>query len=619
MADDGRLDVDMHLNTDPAQRELESMLGRLSGMGRIADIRPVPISEQIARENFARLNRPPPSAAETFFATHAASFATGQYGGMGNVLNAFGRDMGALGSRIGSAAGSAWNAFGTARAAAGTAIGNVGAAAWNWMSTAPERMAESRRRRALMSEGFYGRGLDERVRSSGEFKRAESIAEGSGDRDLSKLLNGTNRFFSAVQRETARHNRLIADLQSKGLTDQAEIIKKHLESVRAQARNARSMGPEAMGRFADKMDQSAYGNDPLGIFGKKIGGRLGGAIAKHKGSFAALGSAIALAAELNMVARQEEVEWSNINLNNARVAGADNFAIEREKRLNEAKLAGEKKWASTGSRYGAGVGAVIGSLFGGPAGAVIGGLAGGAIGTGVGWIGGKLWGGDYEASKEDAKLQQERQFRRDMRNYNQRAAEADIKFRAGEEQREFAFRQRMMRTGYSGRQSLLDEQIAELEYGQSGKLKNHAQQAAHRAQIKKQLGTKDGVKDTSVYSMTVAINELEAMDQGESQEANKYREILKQRQAQIASLKNEKERLQTENPLTYLNGRQVGDAMSAQGMGRGAQVDVQSVNRDILAELRKANIKFDQIREQNQIGARGPTIHVSAPSIHSEF
>ena len=45
MADDGRLDVDMHLNTDPAQRELESMLGRLSGISRFADIRPGALSE----------------------------------------------------------------------------------------------------------------------------------------------------------------------------------------------------------------------------------------------------------------------------------------------------------------------------------------------------------------------------------------------------------------------------------------------------------------------------------------------------------------------------------------------------------------------------------------------
>jgi len=233
MADDGRLDVDMHLNTDPAQRELESMLGRLSGMGRIADIRPVPISEQIARENFARLNRPPPSAAETFFATHAASFATGQYGGMGNVLNAFGRDMGALGSRIGSAAGSAWNAFGTARAAAGTAIGNVGAAAWNWMSTAPERMAESRRRRALIRNGFSESqipGVEEDRRRT---RYGIRVAQSEG-LDLSKYLNAASRSSSEESRDRARalrdeerHNRVIQQLHLGELRCRGTVCHHH--------------------------------------------------------------------------------------------------------------------------------------------------------------------------------------------------------------------------------------------------------------------------------------------------------------------------------------------------------------------------------------------------------
>ena len=583
MADDGRLDVDMHLNTDPAQRELESMLGRLSGMGRIADIRPVPISEQIARENFARLNRPPPSAAETFFATHAASFATGQYGGMGNVLNAFGRDMGALGSRIGSAAGSAWNAFGTARAAAGTAIGNVGAAAWNWMSTAPERMAESRRRRALIRNGFSESqipGVEEDRRRT---RYGIRVAQSEG-LDLSKYLNAASRSSSEESRDRARalrdeerHNRVIQQLHARGLHDIADRVSRHLDTVRQQReQNFRRYGHY---RTDEELSGGGGGGGPGGMTPRRALGMTQGFIAGVAGNyFVRKGIEAYFATDLNPL----NDNWQRQHRRRT-ILGASSGAMAG------AGLAVTGMIAAQGLHIipGVGTGAAI---------AITGALAAGGAAAGAGL--------ESYTSKEE----RETQLRRIR--FNRLNAPVTAHFEASQSLANFALRQQMGMTGYVGQMELLRERIGEIENGGNW---TPAERYNKRRRIRKQLESGKRLTDTSEEGLKIALDIIDKdMEKPDSELYKSTHELYQRRVREKEGLKAELKQLESRPNLSYLNATSVVDSYSAKGMGVGAQVDVQQVNRSILDELRKCVIKLEDIRRESGVVQPGGYIHGNA-------
>ena len=581
MADDGILDVDMHLNTDPAQRELESMLGRLSGMGRFADIRPVPISEQIARENFARLNRPPPSAAETFFATHAASFATGQYGGMGNVLNAFGRDMGALGSRIGSAAGSAWNAFGTARAAAGTAIGNVGAAAWNWMSTAPERMAESRRRRALIRNGFSESqipGVEEDRRRT---RYGIRVAQSEG-LDLSKYLNAVSRSSSEESRDRAhalrdeeRHNRVIQQLHARGLHDIADRVSRHLDTVRQQ----REQNLQRYGSY--KTDEELSGG----------GGGGGGPGGRRPQRAADATRAFIAGAIGNYFTRQATEAYFATDLNPL----DDNWVRQRNKRMTQAGIGGGIAGMVAAAQLlhmipGVGNAAAIGIT-----------LAAGAAGAGAGA------GLSAYTSSEERKTQlREMRFRRQN-------APVRTHFDTTQRMADFSLRQQMSMTGYVGQMDLLRRRREELR----GRVRTWSEQEKFRENIEKRLRAGESPTNTSLAGLETTLDILKHDgDLKKSKFGSKiYGEALAMRDKRLQEIEGigaEERQLKARPHLSYLNATSVVDSYSAKGMGVGAQVDVQQVNRSILDELRKCVLSLKQIERESGTVQPGGYIHGSA-------
>ena len=581
MADDGRLDVDMHLNTDPAQRELESMLGRLSGISRFADIRPIPISEQISRENFARLNRPPPSAAETFFATHAASFATGQYGGMGNVLNAFGRDIGALGSRIGSAAGSAWNAFGTARSAAGTAIGNVGAAAWNWMSTAPERIAESRRRRALIRNGFSESqipGVEEDRRRT---RYGIRVAQSEG-LDLSKYLNAASRSSSEesrdrdrAMRDEERHNRVIQQLHARGLHDIADRVSRHLDTVRQQ----REQNLQRYGSY--KTDEELSGG----------GGGGGGPGGRRPQRAADATRALIAGAIGNYFTRQATEAYFATDLNPL----DDNWVRQRNKRMTQAGIGGGLAGMVAAAQLlhmipGVGNAAAIGIT-----------LAAGAAGAGAG-VGLSA----YTSSEERKTQLREMRFRRQN-------APVRTRFDAAQRMSEFAFRQQMSMTGYAGQLKLVALQRQEAQ----GHVGTRRERERLRSRIERRLRAGKAPSETSLAGLEMTLDVLERNgDLKKSKFGSKiYGETLALRDRKLQEIEGfnaEERQLRARPNLSYLNAASVTDSYSAKGMAVGAQVDVQQVNRGILEELRKCVLSLKQIEDESRKVQLGGYIHGSA-------
>ena len=573
---DGRLDVDMHLNTDPAQRALEAMLGRF------ADIRPIPISEQISRENIARLNRPLPSAAEMSFATHAAPFVARRYGGMGNVLNAFGSDLGTLGGRIASSFGSAWNAFGTARGAAGTAIGNVGAAAWNWMSTAPKRLAESHRRRALIRSGFSESQLPgiEEDRRRTRYGIRLAAKEGL---DLSRYLNATSRSSaeeyrdrSRAKRDEERHNRVIQQLHERGLHDIADRVSRHLDAVRQQReRNRRRFG-------VYRSDDELSGGGPDGPGGP--GGRR---------SRRAVDSTRALVAGAlgNYFVRQATDAYFATDLNPL----DDNWVRQRSRRMVQAGSVGGVAGMIGAAQLlhlipGIGNATAIGITLAA-------GAAGAATGAGL---------SAYTSSEERKTQLREMRFRRQN-------APVRTRFDAAQRMSEFAFRQQMGMTGYAGQLKLIAFQRDEAQ----GQARTGRERVLLRERIERQLRMGKAPSDSSLAGLEMTLDVLERNGNlKKSKFGSKiYGETLALRDRKLQEIEGfiaEERQLRARPNLSYLNAASVTDAYSAKGMGVGAQVDVQQVNRGILEELRKCVLSLKQIENESRKVQLGGYIHGSA-------
>ena len=603
------MNVDVHLNTETARSSLMDMF---------ANIRPIPLEEQIRRESDARMARQV-SPQQAGIAATAAPFLAQQGLSFSNVARAFGSDMSRFGGNVGSALGGAgasawnagasvWNAGHRFGGSVGAFIGNAGSALWNAAINTPGHIANERLRSSLIASGYSGRDLSSKLLSTAEFRAADRIVGATGNQSLTGLMTGVDKFFTHVKREIASHNRAIRDLEKAGLKDQAEILKQSLNQFKANAQGIEARGASAMAAYANNAERQRYGGGISGFIGSKVGGRLGGLISRAGGAFSAAG-ALYLAKDGLMDYNREKLAWSNIALDSQFVAGADNFAIERQKRLNAAEQSGKEKWSGKGFKYGAGVGAMVGSFFG-PLGTAIGAGVGGLIGWGAGYF----MGGDYEKNKEDEKIKVERENQLKTMRFGLMAQEKDARFRAGESQYNFAMEEKMRRTGYAGRLEILNRRAQELDAGFAAGMS-----ASEKRKYKEQLmrDAKNGTlpTDTSLFGIDAALAGLEESGQQDSEQANKLRQLRTQRASEIMSIKNRREQMMTENPLTYLTGRQVTDAMSAKGMGIGAQVDVQSVNRDILSEIRKSNVKLDQICRMNDIGARGPTINVSAPRI----
>lgn len=252
------------------------------------------------------------------------------------------------------------------------------------------------------------------------------------------------------------------------------------------------------------------------------------------------------------------------------------FDVE-EKELRDARWRGADEGQSKGTMHGAGIGALvggtIGTIFGGPAGAV----AGAAIGSGVGsWVG-KI-GGAILGSKEEEEAKRREIFNRNQAAMRMRIMDAQNRTLRNEQRMsDFGFQELMARS--SGRQEriqLIKDKIEQINKGTGDNTIS--------ALRKKYYSMTEGEKAT-----------------GEGQEV--YRRLQSQLD-RVDDLKMmlSKERL---NPVTRMELPDTyADEYSRKGLYVGAQVDVRSVNEDILAQLKTTNdlLRKGFMEQRSEVG-----------------
>jgi hypothetical protein len=178
---------------------------------------------------------------------------------------------------------------------------------------------------------------------------------------------------------------------------------------------------------------------------------------------------------------------------------------------------------------------------------------------------------------------------------------------------DFAFRQQMSMTGYVGQLDLLRRRREEL----TGRPRTELEQDRFRENIEKRLRAGKSPTNTSLAGLETTLDILEHDgDLKKSKFGSKiYGEALAMRDKrlqEIESLGAEEKQLKARPNLSYLNAASVVDSFSAKGMGVGAQVDVQQVNRSILDELRKCTMSLKKIASESGVVQPGGYIHGSA-------
>lgn len=259
------------------------------------------------------------------------------------------------------------------------------------------------------------------------------------------------------------------------------------------------------------------------------------------------------------------------------------FDVE-EKELRDAKWRGADEGQSKGTMHGAGIGALVGGTIGAVVGTVVPGVGnvagaaagasiGGAVGAWTGKIGGVILGSKEE---EEAK-------RREIFNRNQAAMRRRIMddqnrtLRNEQRMSDFGFQELMARS--SGRQEriqLIKDKIEQINKGTGDNTIS--------ALRKKYYSMTEGEKAT-----------------GEGQEV--YRRLQSQLD-RVDDLKMmlSKERL---NPVTRMELPDTyADEYSRKGLYVGAQVDVRSVNEDILAQLKTTNdlLRKGFMEQRSEVG-----------------
>lgn len=582
--DDTRLNVDVHLNTETARSSLLDMF---------ANIRPIPLAEQIRRESEARLSRPQPTPQQSAFAGSMVPFLVQQNLSYSNMARALGADMSRFGGRIGAAGASAWNAGSSFSERLGLALGNTGATAWNWVSAAPGRIAEAHKRRSLLRDGFSEEQIAQMGIDQRRTDRGIRIASREG-LDLSKFLNGAQRSSaeeardrSNAYRDEQRHNKVIQSLHERGLHDIAERVSRHLDSLKQQ----RERNFNKFGQFKTDEELSEYS------------GRRGGPLRSINSTRALLGGIAGSAFTQQMIDAYFATDVNPLD---------DNW-IRRHRR---SQLSG----ATMGAFGGLGLAAMASSLIPGVGPLVALGLAAG---------GAALGGGLASYTSRERRETDERGAEFRLVNAPRRA-----EFERTQRLGDWAFRQQLSMRGYREQLKFFDERIAERRFGSMAsefeqvdknfkrwspaaarvrenefeKLRDRLRRIAER-QISR--GRK-GPTDTSEESLSAWLDVLKDRGEIESEAYSQISALRDRRIQEREGLTEEKMKLESRPFLSYVNERSVNDAFSSKGMFVGGAIDVQSVNNNILEELKKCVRTLDSIRNENGVRQPGSFIHGSA-------
>lgn len=248
--------------------------------------------------------------------------------------------------------------------------------------------------------------------------------------------------------------------------------------------------------------------------------------------------------------------------------GSKHFDMSKEE-LRNARWRGAYEGQSSGSMTGAGIGATIGGLLGalgGPAGIAIGAAIGGGVGSLTGRVAGGLWGAKRE--EEIARLNQRARW--NNQNIDRNTARQERYFRIAENASNWGLEEIMSRQGgRMGRISILQDKLAQVRTGGGDwSIKNIVARLANMSQAEK-----------------------------EGYEGQKWQRRLEQQQSKADDLALRIEKLKMTPRYNPLEAGFGADEYARKGLYVGAQIDVQDVNREILAELKRQTELYRKFAE----------------------
>lgn len=248
--------------------------------------------------------------------------------------------------------------------------------------------------------------------------------------------------------------------------------------------------------------------------------------------------------------------------------GSKHFDMSKEE-LRNARWRGAYEGQSSGSMTGAGIGATIGGLLGalgGPAGIAVGAAIGGGVGSLTGRIAGGLWGGKRE--EEIARLSQRARW--SSQNIDRNTSRQERYFRIAENASNWGLEEMMSRQGgRTGRISVLQDRLAQVRSGGGDwSIKNIVARLANMSQAEK-----------------------------EGYEGQKWQRRLEQQQSKADDLALRIEKLKMTPRYNPLEAGFGADEYARKGLYVGAQIDVQDVNREILAELKRQTELYRKFAE----------------------
>lgn len=309
------------------------------------------------------------------------------------------------------------------------------------------------------------------------------------------------------------------------------------------------------GKVGSASDAARAVGDGMMKAGKAVGSLFQSDIVK--GGMAAAG-AIADTAVRSMM-RFQEVSFE---------IGSKYFDMSKEE-LRNARWRGAYEGQASGASTGAGIGATIGGLLGaigGPAGIALGSLIGGGVGSLTGRVVGGLWGGKQE--EEIARLNQ--MARWSGNNIDDNTRRQERYFGIADKASNWALEEIMSRQGgRTGRISVLQDKLAQV---------------------------RSGGGDWSIKNIIARLANMSQADK-EGYEGQKWQRRLEQQQSKADDLALRIEQLKDTPRYNPLEAGFGADEYARKGLYVGAQINVQDVNREILAELKRQTELYQKFAE----------------------
>lgn len=273
---------------------------------------------------------------------------------------------------------------------------------------------------------------------------------------------------------------------------------------------------------------------------------------------------VSAAASMSGVLFEEVKHWKEV----AYDVGHRYYDMSAEE-VKLGKYSGAESGGMKGGTIGGLVGAVVGGaigLIGGPAGAAAGAKIGGSVGGGIGTVSGAFKG--WFSGGEEAIIKQRARW--NAQNIERNQARQERLFRIAENASNWGLEEMMSRQGgRMGRISLLKER---------------------RDQIM------SGGGDWSIKNINARLNAMEQADR-EGYEGQKWQRRLEHQQAKADDLALRIEQMKMTTRYNPLEAGFGADEYARKGLYVGAQIDVQDVNREILAELKRQTEYYRKFME----------------------